>query len=188
MRQQLMALRDGFHPVTGLRMPEPSGSSARGRGTYSRLQATEGVAEGFTPYVPAVFEPAIASGCSAERKRWLMQGRILCKLSSEAAKRKRQRRTDINAAVDDLVSTFIAATEVPITASGTRDRMMEDEQSDEDFWTNLPTLANHDRVHVREIPTQACRKHPGSLVRTRADALKVATPHDKDHANPHGWF
>ena len=106
-----------------------------------------------------------------------MKGRILCKLSSEAAKRKRQRRKDIKAEVDDLVSTFIAATEVPITASGTRDRMMEDEQSDEDSWTNLPTLANHGRVHVREIPTQAYRKHPGSLVKTRADALKAATLH-----------
>ena len=82
-----------------------------------------------------------------------MKGRILCKLSSEAAKLKRQRRKDIKAEVDDLVSSFIAATGEPITASGTRALKVDDGQLDEDFWTNLPTLANHDEsMSVRSRP------------------------------------
>ena len=181
MRQQLTAMRDGFHPVTGLLMPEPSGSSARGRGTYSMLRATNIVTEGFTPYVPAVFKPAVSSGCSAERKRWLMKGRILCKLSSEAAKRKRRRRKEVKAEVDCLVSSFIAAAGVGSrTNIGTHDRMIEDEQSDEDFWTSLPTMANQDRTHVREIPSQAVRAYPGRTVKTRTDALNAAALHSKD--------
>ena len=128
-----------------------------------------------------------------------MKGRILCKLSSEAEKLKRQRRKDIKAEGDDLVSSFLAATEgscpsgtddllvaSPTTACGALAQKADDEQSDVDLWTNLPTRANLDRAHVHEIPTQACRKYLGRLVRSRADALKAAMPHGKDSANPHG--
>ena len=107
--------------------------------------------------------------------------RILCKLSSEAAKRKRRRRKEAKAEVDGLVSSFIAAAGVGSrTNIGTHDRTIEDEQSDEDFWTSLPTMANQDRTHVREIPSQAVRAYPGRTVKTRADALNAAALHSKD--------
>ena len=84
--------RDGRHPVTGLWLPTSSSSSALGNGTYSRLRPAIGTTEGFAPYVPATFEPSTPTGMSAERKRWLMKGRMLCKINSEAARLRRQRR------------------------------------------------------------------------------------------------
>ena len=138
------------------------------------LRASNVVTEGFTPYVPAIFKPAVSSGNTAERKSWLMKGRILCKLSSEAAKRKRRRRKEVRAEVDGLITSFIAAAGVGSRVDSGNDRTVEDEQSDEDFWTNLPTMANHDRTRIQEIPTLPVRTYPGRMVKTRADALNAA--------------
>jgi len=59
MRQQLMALKAGRHPVTGSWLPASSSSSALGSGTYSRLKPTEESDALFTPYVPIQFDQAI---------------------------------------------------------------------------------------------------------------------------------
>ena len=98
MRQQLMALKAGRHPVTGLMLPAPSRNmAALGSGTYARLKPTPNAGdEGpFVPYEPRVVMVPVPLGGSAERKRWLMRGRLRCKIGKEAAllRRRHQERS-----------------------------------------------------------------------------------------------
>ena len=198
MRQQLNSLRAGIHPVTGLRLPESSGSTALGNGTYSRLKPCGEADADFTPYVPALFDPAAPSGASAERKRWLMRGRVLCKMGREDARLRRQRRKEAKAEVSEVIRTFIQATnggeharyeemaetrshadgdELRRSADDLLDR--KDEADSEEFWMNLP--ASDSRTgHIQGIPTQAIRNYPGMIVKWRADALRAAILHDKN--------
>ena len=182
MRQQLSSLRAGLHPVTGLRLPAPSGSSALGNGTYSRLRPAAGTNNDFVPYVPGSFEPAAPTGDSADRKRWLMRGRVLCKISSEAARLRRMRRKEAKAEVKELIDSFLVA------ASGEEvvGTQPASDQEDEDFWMSLPAQSSHDRRHIREIPTQAPRNYPGKFVKSRADALRAAMIHGEDVSCPNG--
>ena len=62
MRQQLNSLRTGIHPVTGLRLPDSSGSSALGNGTYSRLRPSVVGDALFSPYVPTKVRPCEPCG------------------------------------------------------------------------------------------------------------------------------
>ena len=180
MRQQLQSLRNNVHPVTGVQLPAPLGNSALGNGTYSRLKPTAAPSDGFVPYAPISFEPAAPSGVSAENKRQIMRDKVLCKVNREAVRLKRLLRREARAEVKELIESFTAAANCEVVtavvngpASSAGATVGEDEQSDEDFWTNLPTLASQDRTHIREIPTQAARAYPGKAVRTRADVLKV---------------
>ena len=53
VRQQLMGLRAGMHPVTGIRLPATrgaNGSTASRNWTYSRLKPSEGDRGSFAPY------------------------------------------------------------------------------------------------------------------------------------------
>ena len=175
MRQQLSSLRAGLHPVTGLRLPPPTGNSALGSGTYSRLRHTSEPTVGFTPYLPASFEPAAPTGESAERKRELMRGRVLCKISSEAARLRRMRRKAAKAEVNELIESFTIAANGE-EAGSTNPTSDHDE---EDFWNNLP--ASDSRTsHIQSIPTQASRNYPGMIVKSRADALRATKFHVKD--------
>ena len=173
MRQRLSSLRAGLHPVTGLRLPAPSGNSALGNGTYSRLRPTTGPVNGFAPYVPASFEPIAPTGDSADRKRRLMRGRVLCKISSEAARLRRMRRKAAKAEVNELIESFM------IAASGEEAGSTHpaSDQEEEDFWKNLPAPSSRDCRHIQDIPTQATRNYPGKPVRSRAEALRAARTH-----------
>ena len=73
----------------------------------SRLKPTGDADPGFTPYVPALLVPSTSSGLSAEMKRRLMRGRVLCKISSKAAKLRRQRRKEIKLEVREVISSFL---------------------------------------------------------------------------------
>ena len=181
MRQQLQSLRDGLHPVTGVRLPAPLGNSALGVGTYSRLKPAADPADGFVPYAPISFEPAAPSGVSAENKRQMMHDRVLCKVSREAARLRRLRRKEAKSEVKEITESFTAAANnvgVPTDGDGRANPIVttvgEDEQS-ESFWTTLPTMAAQNRTCIREIPTHAVRTYPGRMVMTRADLLKAAT-------------
>ena len=110
MRQQLMSLRAGLHPVTGLRLPASCGSTAYGSGTYSRLKPEASCDSGFVPYVPLTDEPLMPSGASAERKRWLMRGRLLCRIGKEAADLRRLRRKNAKREVRELIRSFVGDT------------------------------------------------------------------------------
>ena len=103
MRQQLMALKAGRHPVTGIRLPAPSSNSALGSGTYALLKPSPSVDSSFVPYEPLVEKMASPSGISAERKRWLMKGRLLCKIGKEAALLRRRRRKEAKVEVREVI-------------------------------------------------------------------------------------
>ena len=93
MRQQLMALKAGRHPVTGLRVPTHTSSNvALGSGHYARLKPSPSGDESFVPYVPRDVMVPSPSGVSAERKRWLMRGRLLYRNGKGAALLRRFRR------------------------------------------------------------------------------------------------
>ena len=106
-----MALRAGLHPVTGLRLPAASGSTALGSGTYSRLKPVGSGCDDFVPYIPATFDPPVPCGVSAERKRWLLRGRLLCRISREAAELKRIRRRKAKEEVREVIRSFISSVE-----------------------------------------------------------------------------
>ena len=170
MRQQLSSLRAGLHPVTGLRLPAPTGNSALGSGTYSRLRHTSEPTIGFAPYMPASFEPAAPTGESADRKRELMRGRVLCKISNEAARLRRMRRKAAKAEVKELIDSFMIAA----SGEGVGGTQTASDQEEEDFWMNLPVPSSQDRRHIHDIPTHAPRDYPGKRVKSRAEALIAA--------------
>ena len=167
MRQQLMALRAGLHPVTGMRPPAASGSTTMGSGTYTRLKPKEGEGGDFIPYVPTVFEALLpTSGESAERKRWLLRGRILCKQHKEARRLKKLRRR-VKAAVCEAIRSFVdgPCDYAPVTEVG-------GDNSDEEFWLTLPAMDA--RVNrIQGIPSQPVRTFPGKATRLREEVLKV---------------
>ena len=188
-----MALRAGLHPVTGLRLPAASGSTAHGSGTYSRLKPGCSGGDDFVPYIPATFVPPVPCGVSAERKRWLLRGRVLCRLGKEAAKLKRLRRKKAKEEVREVIRSFISSAEdegqpmdevVAVAGSGssvenlsqqTREYLeqeMGNDDSDEEFWLALPTTDSRTN-HIQSIPTQPSRSFPGRAVRSRVGALEV---------------
>ena len=109
----------------------------------------------------------------------MMHDRVLCKVSRETARLRRLLRKEAKSEVKELIESFTAVAnsedviaEVDGLASSVDAAVDEDEQSDENFWASLPTMATQNRTHVREIPTQALRAYPGRMVKTRADLLK----------------
>ena len=181
MRQQLNSLRSGLHPVTGLRLPESSGSTALGSGTYSRLKPTAEADPDFVPYAPTLFDPPTPSGLSAEMKRRLMRGRVLCKISSKAARLRRQRRKQVKLEVLEIIRSFCddaddggqQEMEGQTSSSGDHGQQAPVEAdvcSDEEFWANLPAMSSRER-HVQCIPTEPIRKFPGKAIKLRLNAF-----------------
>ena len=108
MRQQLMALKAGRHPVTGMMLPVPSNSDAAlGSGTYTQLKPRPSGDDSFSPYVPREVVVPEPSGVSAEKKRWLMRGRLLYRNSKEAALLRRRRRRFAKIEVREVISSFL---------------------------------------------------------------------------------
>ena len=183
MRQQLISLKAGVHPVTGLTLPAPTGNSALDDGTYSRLRVTTEPTNGFVPYEPTSFVPAASSGESAANKRRLMHGRVLCKMSSDPARRRRMRRKEAKSEVNELINSFVTAANGEEVGCN----LLANDQEHEAFWMDACAQPSRDHNHFRGIPTQAPRGYPGKLVRSRADALRAAMTHGKDVViKPHG--
>ena len=190
-----MALRAGLHPVTGLRLPPAIGGTSQGSGAYSRLKPECSGGVGFAPYVPATFDPPTPCGASAERKRWLLRGRVLCRLGKEAAKHRRLRRRKAKHEVREVIESFSKAAEgegQPIEeemtmagsvscGEGFNQQTCEqwesergDDNSDEEFWSSLPT-ADSRTDHLQSIPPQPSRDFPGRAVRSRLGALEAVS-------------
>ena len=181
-----MSLRAGLHPVTGVRLPPAVRSTARGSGTYSRLKPGAGGLDDFVPYAPATFAPPVPSGCSAEQKRRLMRGRLLCKIGKEAARLRRQRRKDAKVEVREVIRSFISAADgegqtmddgvvADSSPAGENLSQQTDDQweqalgsdnSDEEFWATLPTTDSR-TMHIQGIPSRPDRSFPGKAVRSR---------------------
>jgi len=153
-----MALKAGRHPVTGLRLPAPSSSNAAlGSGTYARLNPSPSGDGSFAPYVPREEMAPEPSGVSAERKRWLMKGRLLYRNCKEAALLRRRRRKIAKSEVREVISSFLgdAGNE---GAQGTdepehNEQATEDDKASEEFWANLPVVVSRER-HILRIPTK----------------------------------
>ena len=134
--------------------------AAIGSGTYARLTVTPSVQtcgdlSPFVPYVPRVVTMPVPSGMSAERKRWLMRGRLRCKLGKEAALLRRRRREDAKCEVSEVIRSFIGeasdAEDRPHDADLDEQATMEDEEC-EAFWANLPVEVSREK-HIRDIPS-----------------------------------
>ena len=96
--------------MTGMRLPAPSSSEvAMGSGTYTRLKPSLSGDVSFAPYVPREVLVPSPSGHSAERKRWLMRGRVLCK---EASMLRRRRRRAAKIEVREAISSFVGDADV----------------------------------------------------------------------------
>ena len=163
MKQQLLKLRAGLHPVTGQRLPEAKkidGSEAwGGSGSYLRLKPVTSHDAAFKLYDPEVFEPAKSSGgLPAATKRDLMLGRIRCKQAQEARQVRKLRGADADRELVALIDNFINGDDSPQgdEAGIHLDQGGVDEQdggSDEEFWNNLQAGHCSRTAHIQSIPT-----------------------------------
>ena len=175
MRQQLMAPKAGRHPVTGMRLPAPSSSEvAHGSGTYARLKPSPSGDESFVPYMPREVVMPSPSGASAERKRWLMKGRLLLRQGKEAAQLRRRRRREAKVEVREVIVSFIGDADVVgdqgVTEPEHDQQMTEDDNDCEQFWASLPVELSRE-THLLDIPTRPDRCFPGKAVRSREARL-----------------
>jgi len=117
-----------------------------------------------------------------------MQGRVRCKIASQAAKLRRVRRSEAKAEVTEVISSFLQAangmdhadetvTSIVVPgAEGKEPTCIASNDSDEEFWMSLP--ASDDRTsHIQSIPTHASRHYPGMMVKSRVNALRAAKLH-----------
>ena len=138
-----------------------------GGGTYSRLKPGNDGCDDFTPYVPVLFDPPVPCGESAERKRWLLRGRVLCRQYRGAARLKRLRRKKAKEEVREVIRSFIddSCEDEPV-------HEVSKNESNETFWLTLPTTDSR-ASHIQSIPTQPSRSFPGRAVRSRVVTLEV---------------
>ena len=152
-------------------LPVPCNShAALGSGTYSQLKPRPSGDDSFVPYVPREVVVPEPSGVSAEKKRWLMRGRLLCRNSKEAALLRRSRRRIAKIEVREVISSFLgnAGNEVAqgIVEPEHSEQATEDDKVSEEFWASLPVVASRER-HVLNIPTKPERCFPGKAVQSR---------------------
>ena len=170
MRQQLMALKAGRHPVTGLRLPAPSRNmAALGSGTYVRLKPGSSERpnpDPFVPYEPRVVMVPVPSGGSAERKRWLMRGRLRCKIGKEAALLRRRRRRDAKSEVREVIRSFIG--DADGASPNLDERATEEDEECEAFWANLPVEVSRER-HILNIPSPPTYDFRGKAGKPRSE-------------------
>ena len=162
MKQQLLKLRAGLHPVTGQRLPEAKkidGSEAWGSGSYLRLKPVTCYDDAFRHYTPEVFGAAKPSdGLAAATKRNLLLGRVKYKQAQEARRARKQRSTEADRELVTLVDSFINGdtTPQPDEAELHFDEGSVEEAdhgSDEEFWNNLRAGNCPRAEHIRNIPT-----------------------------------
>ena len=168
MKQQLMRLRAGLHPVTGDRLPvaiDSDGKVLSGSGLYSRLTPSpaEGVSTdpNFSPYVPCTFANAVPQvGRSAQDKKKLMLAKVRAKPAKEARRRKRLRKSEARTDLNTLIDSFVA------DPSGPERQPASEVNSDEEFWNNLPVDETR-HGWVRNIPSPPAHDFHGKIVKSR---------------------
>lgn len=155
VRQQLMKLRAGVHPVTGRRLPmaiDSDGSALQGEGRYMRLHARTALNDTFAQYVPEELPlPKPSLGQSAHMKRQLMLGRIRSKLAREQKHVRRARKKDALLELQELIRTFGDEVEAESQTPGEELGTGSGGCSDEEFWTHLPT-ADDRREWMQRVP------------------------------------
>ena len=174
VRQQLMKLRAGVHPVTGRRLPmaiDSDGNAVQGDGTYARLQVKATPSTTFTHYVPEELPlPKPSVGQPASIKRQLMIARIQGKPAKERKRARRARRLHARVELQELIRTFVGEDEAESTAIEVDADTDEGECSDKEFWAQLPTTNSREN-HLASIPVTA-RPFPGRMVSTRSRRLE----------------
>ena len=165
MKQQLMRLRAGLHPVTGDRLPaarDSDGMVLSGSGLYSRLTPNVSSDPNFSPYVPCTFADAVPRvGRSAEDKRKLMLARIRGRPAKEARIRKRLRKFEARANLKTLIDSFVAE------PSDLECEPASEVNSDEEFWNNLP-VDEVRREWMRNIPSPPAHDFRGKALKSRS--------------------
>ena len=123
------------------------------------------------PYIPEVFgDPLPASGGSAERKRWLLRGRLLCKQGKEERRLRRLRRKEAKIEVREVIRAFCEdADQELLTPAHTPVEEVADDASDEEFWTSLPIVSDCE-AHPRaahsaqsQLSGQGCKITTGGV-------------------------
>ena len=114
-----------------------------------------------------------------------MQGRVRCKIASQAAKLRRLRRREAKTEVAEVIRSFMQAAngvnheDGPATSVGGQGAGGEEpihlagSDSDEEFWMNLPAISDR-TSRIQCIPALASRPYPGMMVRSRVSALRSA--------------
>ena len=114
-----------------------------------------------------------------------MQGRVRCKIASQAAKLRKLRRREAKAEVAEVITSFLQAAndldhEDGIIkslggqgAEGKEPTRFDGNDSDEEFWMNLPAISDR-TSRIQCIPALASRPYPGMMVRSRVSALRSA--------------
>ena len=148
MRRQILRLRAGVHPVTGMQLPaarNEAGELARGHGKYARLQVEGTPNAKLVHYVPEEFSvQRKPSGLNAAIKVRLRLGRIQCKAASTARRLRLQRRSLRKEELNDVINSFIekvAAKEnlAPPVDVDNDDVLSQssDGRPEADFWANF---------------------------------------------------
>ena len=115
-------------------------------------------------------------GVSAERKRWLMRGRLRCKIGKEAALLRRRRRKDAKSEVREVIRSFVGEAdgarvqEAP--SSELDERATAEDEECEAFWASLPVEVSREQ-HILNIPSLPTHGFPGKAVKSRDERLGV---------------
>ena len=134
-----MKLRAGVHPVSGYRLPaarDKDGTLLCGSGLYSQLRPSSGSCSSSGPYVPEVLAaPNPQSRASAVRKRWLLLGRVRCRIGSEARRLRKLRKKAAKVEVRGIIASF--TNEPDSDAADLDGKGSDGKDSDEEFWSKL---------------------------------------------------
>jgi hypothetical protein len=112
-RSQLNRLNANLHPVTCTGIPPAKridGTGIMGDGTYRRrLGRRIPEVKDFTPYVPAIFQPAapVMHGITAAEKRARLKDRILAKQLQSKRVERTLKKESIKAEADELIRSFV---------------------------------------------------------------------------------
>ena len=170
MKQQLVRLRAGLHPVTGDRLLAARDSEGRplcGSGLYSRLTPSVSSDPKFSPYVPFTFASAVPQvGRSAEDKRKHMLARIRGRPAIEARTRKRLRKLEARMNLTNLIDLFVAE---PLDVEREPTSQVD---LDEEFWKNK-SVGRVRRERLRGVPDPPAHAYRGRAVELRCKQLGV---------------
>ena len=159
VRAQLERLRAGKHPVTVLPLPlttKVDGTPVK-TGGYSRLSGRATVDDGFIPYVPGVLVTPIAvpTEARADRRRWLLHGRIRMKQAAEVRQGKKKRRAERHAEAVHLFESFVKGSDSETC------QVCEPDDEHRMFWQMLGTKSTTDRLAGIPVDKPAFKQYTG---------------------------
>jgi len=166
LRQQLLKLRAGIHPVSGSRLPpayDENGNVASGCGKYLRLNGQEGERTNFVPYEPEVFTLKSKAGSSSDEKRRRVLGRIRCSIASEKRKVRKAKQDAARLEANDLIQSFIIGSDVRLVG----DDLEDDNHSNKAFWNSLVADGSRSQ-HLDAIASESSRRYTGVALMSRS--------------------